>query len=147
MSKSGFLKILLVEDNEGDILLTREALGDADTRDALAVARDGEQALAYLDQQAGGNDSMLPDIILLDINLPRMDGKELLATIKSHPMYCHIPVLMLTTSSSGRDVYESYAAHANCYITKPVDFERFVEVIRSIEHYWTQIAQLPTREL
>lgn len=146
MTKPQSLKILLVEDNEGDILLTREALGDQWTRDSLEVARDGEQALDYLQQLVAEANRELPDLILLDINLPRMDGKELLSKLKTNPAFCHIPVIMLTTSTSGRDILDAYSAQANCYITKPVDFERFVDVIRSVEHFWTQIVQLPTRE-
>ena len=142
MKSTRTLHLLLIEDNEGDILLTQEALSDVALRNSLTVMRDGEQALDYLKNSK----NHLPDLILLDINLPRMDGKEFLNRIKTDPALLHIPVVVLTTSSSGRDIKDAYSLYANCYITKPVDFDSFVQVIRAIERFWVQIVQLPTNE-
>lgn len=142
MKTTRTLHLLLIEDNEGDILLTQEALSDIALRNSLTVMRDGEQALDYLQNVK----NQLPDLILLDINLPRMDGKEFLSRIKTDPALRHIPVVVLTTSSSGRDIKDAYSLYANCYITKPVDFDSFVQVIRAIERFWIQIVQLPTNE-
>lgn len=142
MKSTRTLHLLLIEDNEGDILLTQEALSDVALRNSLTVMRDGEQALNYLKNSK----NHLPDLILLDINLPRMDGKEFLNRIKTDPALLHIPVVVLTTSSSGRDIKDAYSLYANCYITKPVDFDSFVQVIRAIERFWVQIVQLPTNE-
>ena len=136
------LHLLLIEDNEGDILLTQEALSDIALRNSLTVMRDGEQALDFLQNSK----NQLPDIILLDINLPRMDGKEFLSRVKTDPSLRHIPIVVLTTSSSGRDIKDAYTLYANCYITKPVDFDSFVQVIRAIERFWIHIVQLPTNE-
>lgn len=138
--------ILLVEDNEGDIVLTLEAFNDVKLKNSIHVVRDGEEALQYLHQQGPYSDATLPDIILLDINLPKMDGKEVLAYIKSHDQFKSIPIVMLTTSSSEKDISDSYASYANCYITKPVDFEKFIQVIRSIEEFWISIVQLPVKK-
>ena len=131
MKSTRTLHLLLIEDNEGDILLTQEALSDVALRNSLTVMRDGEQALDYLKNSK----NHLPDLILLDINLPRMDGKEFLNRIKTDPALLHIPVVVLTTSSSGRDIKDAYSLYANCYITKPVDFDSFVQVIRAIERF------------
>ena len=142
MKSTRTLHLLLIEDNEGDILLTQEALSDVALRNSLTVMRDGEQALDYLKNSK----NHLPDQILLDINLPRKDGKEFLNQFKTDPALLHIPVVVLTTSSSGRDIKDAYSLYANCYITKPVDFDSFVQVIRAIERFWVQIVQLPTNE-
>ena len=142
MKSTRTLHLLLIEDNEGDILLTQEALSEVALRNSLTVMRDGEQALDYLKNSK----NHLPDLILLDINLPRMDGKEFLNRIKTDPALLHIPVVVLTTSSSGRDIKDAYSLYVNCYITKPVDFDSFVQVIRAIERFWVQIVQLPTNE-
>jgi len=138
--------ILLVEDNEGDIVLTLEAFNDVKLKNTISVVRDGEEALQYLNREGAHTTALAPDIILLDINLPKMDGKEVLAYIKSHENFKSIPVVMLTTSSSEKDVEEAYASFANCYITKPVDFEKFIQVIRSIEEFWISIVQLPAKK-
>ncbi|MCR6720126.1 MAG: response regulator [Chitinophagaceae bacterium] len=138
--------ILLVEDNEGDIVLTLEAFKDGKLKNSIQVVRDGEEALQYLHQQGPYLNATLPDIILLDINLPRMDGKEVLLYIKSHDQFKLIPVVVLTTSSSEKDISDVYASFANCYITKPVDFEKFTKVIRSIEEFWISIVQLPVKK-
>lgn len=134
----GEVRILLVEDNEGDIILTKEALREAKIKNEISVAMDGEQALSLLRSGAP-----LPDLILLDINLPKVTGLEVLATIKSDDQLKMIPVIMLTTSSAERDVINSYANHANCFITKPVDLPRFMEVIKTIEDFWISIVKLP----
>jgi two-component system, chemotaxis family, response regulator Rcp1 len=137
------LRILLVEDNEGDIVLTLEAFQHTIIRNTISVVRDGEEALEYLTRQGKHTGAELPDIILLDINLPKMDGKEVLNYIKNDEELKRIPVVMLTTSSSERDILDAYTGHANCYITKPVDFSKFIEVVRSIENFWLSIVQLP----
>ncbi|MBL0884314.1 MAG: response regulator [Chitinophagaceae bacterium] len=145
MSAFEDLEILLVEDNEGDIRLTIEAFKEAKIRNHIRVVRDGEEALAYLKKEAAYADVQTPDIILLDINLPKVDGKEVLHELKKSPILKRIPVIMLTTSSAELDVQESYANHANSYVIKPVDLGKFMEVIRSIEEYWISIVKLPSR--
>ncbi|HEX9514175.1 MAG TPA: response regulator [Puia sp.] len=137
------IHILLVDDNEGDILLTREALEEAKIVNRISVAYDGIEAIRFLKKDPPFSRGDTPDLILLDINLPKMDGKEVLSIIKSDPALKRIPVIMLTTSSSEKDILTSYDNHANCYITKPVDLERFMEVVRTIEDFWTSIVKLP----
>ena len=137
------IHILLVDDNEGDVLLTREALEEAKIVNRISVAYDGMQALRFLKKEPPFKDQESPDLILLDINLPRMDGTEVLGIIKSDPELKRIPVIMLTTSSSERDILTSYDNYANCYITKPVDLERFMDVVRTIEDFWISIVKLP----
>lgn len=139
------LEILLVEDNEGDITLTIEAFKEAKIRNNIRVVRDGEEALAYLRKQGVYENALAPDIILLDINLPKIDGKEVLSVMKKDPALKAIPVIMLTTSSADSDVKDSYDNHANCYVIKPVDLNKFMEVIRSIEEYWVSIVKLPNK--
>ncbi|RYY63306.1 MAG: response regulator [Chitinophagaceae bacterium] len=136
--------ILLVEDNEGDIVLAREALQEGNLLHNLSVARDGEDALRFLRREPPHEGAATPDLVLLDINLPRIDGKEVLATIKQDPGLKVIPVVMLTTSSSEKDVHESYANHANCYITKPVDLDKFMLIVQKIEAFWLSIVKLPS---
>jgi len=145
MSAFQDLEILLVEDNEGDIRLTIEAFTEAKIRNQIRVVRDGEQALAYLKKETPYTNVLTPDIILLDINLPKVDGKEVLHVMKNDLLLKSIPVIMLTTSSADSDVQESYANHANSYVIKPVDLNKFMEVIRSIEEYWISIVKLPSR--
>ncbi|RYG01013.1 MAG: response regulator [Chitinophagaceae bacterium] len=135
--------ILLVEDNEGDVVLTVEALKQAEIHNEVVVVRDGEEALNYLFRQGKYSDSSLPDLIFLDINLPRIDGKEVLARIKNDDLLKSIPVVMLTTSDSEKDIRESYAQHANCYITKPVDFNKFMDVVHMINDFWINLVRLP----
>jgi len=135
------IHILLVDDNEGDILLTKEALDDAQIINKISIAYDGVEALRFLRKNVGGGD--MPDLILLDINLPRMDGTELLGIIKTDPALKRIPVIMLTTSSAEKDILASYNNYANCYITKPVDLDRFMDVVRTIEDFWISIVKLP----
>ena len=137
------IHILLVDDNEGDILLTKEALEEARIVNRISVAYDGLQALSFLKKEPPFREQESPDLILLDINLPGMDGTELLSIIKNDPDLRRIPVIMLTTSSSERDILISYDNHANCYITKPVDLDRFMDVVRTIEDFWISIVKLP----
>lgn len=137
------IKILFVEDNEGDIVLTLEALKEAKINNYITVLRDGEEALQFLRKEGKFKNTETPDLILLDINLPRMDGKEVLANIKKDPRLMVIPVVILTTSDSEKDILDSYNNHANCYITKPVDFKKFMEVIHTIKDFWISIVQLP----
>lgn len=137
------IEILLVEDNAADVRLTIEALREGKVRNHLNVVRDGAEAMEYLRRQGGFAGSRRPDLILLDLNLPRMDGREVLAAIKSDADLKAIPVVVLTTSSAEVDVLRSYALHANCYITKPVDLEQFVQVVRSIDEFWLTIVRLP----
>jgi len=141
MSKE--VHILLVEDNEGDIVLTLEALKEARISNCVKVVKDGEQALQFLHKQGEFKDAITPDMVLLDINLPKVDGKEVLAHIKNDEHLKIIPVVMLTTSDSENDIIESYNNHANCYITKPVGFENFMKVILTMKDFWISIVQLP----
>jgi len=130
--------ILLVEDNEGDIILTREALKEGKIKNEISVARDGEEALTFLKEA-----SLLPDLVLLDINLPRMNGLELLTIIKQDDDLKKIPVIMLTTSVSEKDIFESYTNYANCFISKPVNLPQFMDVVKTIEDFWISIVRLP----
>ncbi len=139
------INILLVEDNPGDIRLTKEVLKEGKIKNNLSVVMDGEEALLYLRKMDKFANVVIPDIILLDLNLPKKDGREVLAEIKSDPELMMIPVIVLTTSSAEQDVLNMYAHHANCYITKPVDFSQFINVIRSIENFWLTIVKLPTK--
>ena len=139
------IEILLVEDNEGDIRLTREALRDAKVRNNLAVAHDGIEALEYLRREGPHEDAVRPDIILLDLNMPRMDGRELLQEIKKDDNLALIPIVVLTTSKAEEDIVRSYKLHANCYITKPVDFGQFLNVVRSVEDFWLTVVRLPPK--
>lgn len=135
------IKILLVEDNEGDIVLTQEALKDGRIKNNIIIARDGVEALAILDS---GQD--LPDLVLLDINLPKLNGLEVLTAIKTDPRLKTIPVIMLSTSDEQNDILTSYSNYANCFITKPVDFNRFINVVRTIEEFWISIVKLPKKK-
>jgi chemotaxis family two-component system response regulator Rcp1 len=138
------IEILLVEDNPGDVRLTIEALNDAKLSNNLSVVRDGVEAMAFLCQEDPYASAVRPDLILLDLNLPRMDGREVLAQVKGHPDLQHIPVVVLTTSDAQPDIQRAYELHANCYITKPVDLEQFIKVVRSIEDFWLTIVRLPS---
>lgn len=137
------IEILMVEDNPGDARLAEEALRDSRVLNNLNVASDGEQAMHYLRQQGRFADAPKPDIILLDLNLPRKDGREVLAEIKADAVLRRIPVVILTTSESEEDILRTYDLHANCYITKPVDFKQFAKVVKSIEDFWFTIVKLP----
>lgn len=140
------IEILLVEDNPGDVRLTVEALKEGRVRNSLAVAKDGVEALAYLRRQGSHASANRPDLILLDLNLPRKDGREVLAEIKEDPVLRRIPVVVLTTSRAEEDILRTYDLHANCYITKPVDLDQFISVIRSIDDFWLTVVRLPPKE-
>lgn len=137
------IHILLVEDNKGDVLLISEALEETRHNLAITVVPDGEQALKFLGAKGIYGNRNLPDLILLDINLPRVNGHEVLKYIKSTPGLIQIPVVMLTTSSSETDVMKSYKNYANCYITKPTDVDSYINAVESIEHFWVNVATLP----
>lgn len=137
------IEILLVEDNPGDVRLTMEALKEAKVINNLTVIKDGEEALTYLRRQGLYAQAKRPHLILLDLNLPRKDGREVLAQIKADEVLKRIPVVVLTTSQDEQDVLKSYNLHANCYITKPVDLDQFIKVVRSIEDFWLGIVVLP----
>ena len=140
------IHILLVEDNDGDILLTQDALEDAKIITALSVARDGEQAMDFLRKRDSYAGVRTPDLILLDVNMPKKNGHEVLKDIKQDPNLKHIPVIMLTTSSAQKDIDLAYNGHANCYITKPVDVNDFLSVITTIESFWISIVTLPANK-
>jgi CheY-like chemotaxis protein len=137
------IHILLVEDNAGDILLTTEAFREGDTLTRLSIVEDGEEALKFLAKEFPYENEECPDLILLDINLPKVNGLEVLEHVKQDTTLKHIPVVMLTTSSSTRDIIDSYKKQANCYITKPVELEKFLEAMRSFENFWCSMVQLP----
>ena len=140
------IHILLVEDNEGDIFLVTEALEERKIVNKISVARDGKEALDFLDKKGKYENEVLPDLILLDVNLPKKNGHEVLEYIKEKETLKQIPVIMLTTSSSEKDILLSYKNHANCFITKPVDVENFLKVISSIENFWINIVKLPPKK-
>lgn len=137
------IEILLVEDNPGDVRLTREALKDMKLKNTLYVVPDGVEALAFLRREGQYADKPRPDIILLDLNLPRKDGREVLEEIKQDDELKRIPVVVLTTSDDESDILASYNLHANCYITKPVDMHRFISIVQNIENFWFSIVKLP----
>jgi len=137
------IEILLVEDNPGDVRLTREALKEGGILTNLSVVQDGVEALAYLRQVEPYAGQIRPDLVLLDLNLPRKNGNEVLREIKLDGDLRRIPVVILTTSKAERDVFKSYDLHANCYIHKPVDFEQFTKAVRSIEDFWFSLVMLP----
>jgi two-component system response regulator len=137
------IEILLVEDNPGDIQLTRIALEDNKMSVNLSVVEDGVEALEFLRKKGKYADAPHPDLVLLDLNLPRKDGREVLAEMKADPILRRIPVVILTTSQAEEDVLKAYNLCANCYITKPVDFDQFVKIVRSIESFWFTIVKLP----
>lgn len=137
------IEILLVEDNLADVRLTQEALKEGKVCNNLHIVQDGVEALEYLRRQGKFADVSLPDIILLDLNLPKKDGREVLEEIKVDPELKRIPVVVLTTSKADEDIMKVYDLHANCYISKPVDLEQFIEVIKSIESFWFTVVKLP----
>ncbi len=140
------VEILLIEDNPGDVRLTKEALKEGKLTNNLHVVGDGVEALAYLRKKGKFKDGPTPDLILLDLNLPKKDGRELLAEIKEDQHFKHIPVVVLTTSKAEADIIKSYESHANCYITKPVDMNQFIKIVQSIEYFWFSIVKLPPNE-
>jgi CheY-like chemotaxis protein len=139
------VEILLVEDNEGDVGLIEEVFEEAKIRNNLHIAEDGEEAILFLHGEGKFSGSPRPDIIFLDLNLPKKDGREVLREIKEDNNLKKIPVVVLTTSGAEKDILRSYALHSNAYVTKPLDFDQFIEVIKSIVNFWLQIAKLPTK--
>lgn len=136
--------ILLIEDNPGDVRLTQEALKEGGYTHHMSVVHDGEAALQFLAKQGAYESATRPDIILLDLNIPRKSGLEVLKTIKANPTTRSIPVIVLTTSEADQDIQTCYASYANCYVSKPVDINRFIEVMKGIENFWFDIVTLPT---
>lgn len=145
-SRLNWLNVLLVEDSRSDIVLVTETLSESRLLNDLFVVRDGVEATEFLYRQGQYTEAPRPDVILLDLNLPRKNGRELLAEIKADATLKTIPVIILTTSSNESDILSSYQLHANCYLTKPVELDQFVEVIRSIEHFWLALVELPASE-
>lgn len=139
------IEILLVEDNPGDVRLTKEGLKEGKIKNNLHVVMDGVEALSFLHKKEEYVDAPRPDIILLDLNLPKKDGREVLSEIKDDDRLKSIPVVVLTTSKAEEDIAKSYDLHTNCYITKPVDFNQFIRVVRIIEDFWFTVVKLPTR--
>jgi CheY-like chemotaxis protein len=137
------VEILLVEDDPGDVLITREAIESSKVANRVNVVSNGEEALQFLRREASFADAPRPGLILLDLNLPRLDGREVLARIKSDPDLRRIPIVVLTTSSSDEDIVRSYDLHANAYVTKPVDFDQFMSVVRQIDEFFVSIVALP----
>ncbi len=138
-------EILLVEDNPADVLLTQEAFAESKIRHHLWCVPDGEEAIQFLRHQGNFADVPRPDVVLLDLNLPKKDGREILAEMKEDPSLREIPVIVLTTSQAEQDIFKAYKLHANCYLTKPIDVDEFINKIRSIEDFWLSIVRLPTR--
>ena len=140
------IKILLVEDNLGDVRLTIEAFKEGKVSNEISIVHDGVEALAFLRQDGQYAGAPRPDIVLLDLKLPKKDGYEVLAEIKQDPDLKRIPVVILSSSEAERDILETYYQHANCYITKPVDLERFITVVKSIENFWFNVVKLPAEQ-
>lgn len=138
------IEILLVEDNPDDVRLTIEALKDGKVYNKLHVAKDGMEAMAFLHREGKYADAVHPDLILLDLDLPKKDGREVLAEIKEDPTLKHVPVVVLTGSKAGEDILNTYNLHANCYITKPIDLGQFIMVVKSIKDFWLTIVKLPS---
>jgi CheY-like chemotaxis protein len=139
------IEVLLVEDDPGDVLMTQEAFEEHKLRNRLTVVPDGDEALAYLRRQGRYANAVTPDLILLDLNLPRRDGRQVLAEIKEDEQLGRIPVVVLTTSQADEDILRSYQLHANAYVTKPVDFDRFIAVVRQIDEFFVSVVKLPPR--
>src|SRR5262245_56528098 len=139
------IEILLVEDNPGDVRLTREALDEAKVINNLSVVDNGVDAITFLRQEGKYAGATRPDLILLDLNLPRKDGREVLSDIKNDSSLKRIPVVILTTSQAEEDIVRSYDLHANCYVTKPVDLDQFIKVVKSIEQFWFSVVMLPSQ--
>ena len=137
------IEILLVEDNPGDVELTREALHDSKVHMRLSVVNDGVDALAFLRREGPHGAAPRPDLVLLDLNLPRKDGRAVLAEVKRDPELRNIPIVVLTSSQAEQDIVKAYDLHANCYVTKPVDLDQFITIVRSIEQFWFTVVKLP----
>lgn len=140
------VEILLVEDNPGDVLLTQEALLDGKVDNRVHWAKDGDEAIAFLEKRAPFENVPRPHVVFLDLNLPRKSGHEVLAFIKSDQRFKSIPVVILTSSKAESDILRSYDHYANCYVTKPVDLDKFMQVIQSIDHFWLKVVMLPHPE-
>lgn len=140
------VQILLVEDSPDDIVLTREALSDAKIANELNAVMDGEAAMSYLRQEGEFSEAIRPDLVILDLNLPKKDGREVLREIRDDPSLTTLPVIVLSTSGAAEDITGSYAQHVNAYVQKPVDFEEFLRVVRSLEEFWLSIVKLPGRD-
>ena len=138
-------EILLVEDNPGDVMLTQEAFREGQFPHRLSVAEDGEQALHFLRHEDGFRNAPRPDLILMDLNLPKKDGRELLAEVKSDPTLSQIPVIVLTMSEADQDIARAYKLHANCYLTKPIRMDDFLTMMKSVEDFWLKLARLPAK--
>jgi CheY-like chemotaxis protein len=139
------VEVLLVEDDPGDVLMTTEALAESKVLNNLTVMSNGEEALRYLFREGEHAEAPRPDLVLLDLNLPRVDGREVLARVKAEPSLRSIPIVVLTTSEADEDVLRSYDLHANAYVTKPVDFEAFVKVVRSVDDFFISVVRLPRK--
>jgi CheY-like chemotaxis protein len=135
------INILLIEDNEGDILLTREAFEESRLVNKISVIKDGKQAISFFESLHG--DEEIPDLVLLDLNLPKANGQQVLTFIKNHQTYKKIPVIMMTTSSAKKDIIQAYNNHANCYITKPIDLKDFMVTVNKIEDFWVNVVTIP----
>jgi CheY-like chemotaxis protein len=145
MTPQEAIDVLLVEDDPGDVRLIREAFADNKVANHLSVVSDGVEALQFLRRQGAYADARSPDLILLDLNLPRKDGREVLAEVKSDETLRRIPIVVLTTSKAEEDVLRSYDLHANAYVTKPVDYDSFISVVHQIDHFFVSVVKLPTR--
>lgn len=145
MSSMEPIEILLIEDNPGDVVLVREALKSAKVRNNLHVAEDGEAAIAFLNASLDGGDGVRPGVVLLDLNLPKRDGREVLRDIKTNPDLRTIPVVVMTSSKDEEDIWKAYDAQANCYITKPVTFDQLMKVVQAIDDFWLNLVQLPPK--
>ncbi len=146
-SRDHGIEILLVEDNPGDVRLTKEALKEGKILNNLNVVTDGVEAVAFLRREGNYTSAPRPELILLDLNLPKKDGREVLAEIKKDPSLKLIPVVILTSSAAEQDIVKSYNLHANCYVTKPVDLDQFIEVVKSIENFWLAVVKLPPEKI
>lgn len=140
------VRVLLVEDSAADVRLVEEILSEEKIVIDLDIARDGQEAMEYLQEKLKKNSPNLPDLVILDLNLPRKDGREVLAEIKQHPELCSMPVLVLTTSKSPEDIQNSYKLNANCYVTKPLDLDQFVSLIKAMDEFWFSSVKFPLRE-
>lgn len=144
MFQNRSIEVLLVEDNPGDVRLTKEALREGKVRNNLYVVEDGVEAMAFLRRQGKYENAVRPDLVLLDLNLPRKDGREVLEEMKGDASLRNIPVVVLTSSQAEQDIVRAYDLHANCYVTKPVDLDQFITVVQSIESFWFTIVKLPS---
>ena len=146
IQKSGMVEILMVEDNPADIRLTKEAFKDAKVLNNMHIVVDGEEAMAFLRREGNSPDAPRPDLILLDLNLPKKDGREVLAEIKKDPELKRIPVVILTTSEDEKDIFKAYDLHVNAYVKKPVDLNQFMKVVEAVEDFWLTVVRLPSKQ-